>query len=210
LTGTFASFDLSAVTDTLGSIRLRETDPSQPSAGERAPAATPGSTAARPAIDASRTRPARAPAPRDVSAARTLASILSDARPPAAAVPGLRSAPTVSLPPVYDSVVRVAAAPALEERAARVYSIADGEIEPPSMLYPQLPPPVFAGNGAINSMEVIVSETGGVEHVRLVSTPQRMTDMMLLSGAKTWKFAPASHNGEPVRFRMIVSWAATP
>jgi hypothetical protein len=34
--------------------------------------------------------------------------------------------------------------------------------------------------------------------------------MMLLSGAKTWRFQPASLSGEPVRYRMVVSWSATP
>jgi hypothetical protein len=100
--------------------------------------------------------------------------------------------------------------PAIEVDRERIYSVADPGIEPPSMLYPSLPPAIFGGKGAINSMEVIVSEDGTVERVRLISSPQRMTDMMLLSGAKTWKFAPASANGEPVRYKMVVNWAATP
>jgi hypothetical protein len=103
------------------------------------------------------------------------------------------------------------APPASDVDLTRVYSVTDAGIEPPSMLYPQLPPPVYAaGNNAINSMEVVVSEEGTVERVRLISSPQRMTDMMLLSGAKTWKFTPASLHGEPVRYKMVVNWAATP
>jgi hypothetical protein len=206
-TGTLASFEVRALSDIVGSIRLQGVDSSQPARSERAAPATLGSTAPRPAVDASRALPARAPLSRDLPV-RALAATatLSDARPTSARVPVPQSAP-LSLP-VYDSVVRVAAT--VEDHSARVYSIADGEIEPPSMLFPQLPPPLYAGEGAVNSMEVIVSETGTVERVRLVSRPQRMTDMMLLSGAKTWKFTPASLDGEPVRYKMIVNWAATP
>jgi hypothetical protein len=37
-----------------------------------------------------------------------------------------------------------------------------------------------------------------------------MTDMLLLSGAKTWKFVPALKDGQPVRYRTQFSWDATP
>jgi hypothetical protein len=33
---------------------------------------------------------------------------------------------------------------------------------------------------------------------------------MLLSGAKAWRFQPASRDGEAVRYRALVSWAGTP
>jgi outer membrane biosynthesis protein TonB len=81
------------------------------------------------------------------------------------------------------------------------------------MLYPQLPPaPLVLGttNSNINVMEIVVGDNGSVEKVRLVSPPRRMTDMMLLSGAKSWRFAPASRGGLPVRYRIALSWAATP
>jgi hypothetical protein len=34
--------------------------------------------------------------------------------------------------------------------------------------------------------------------------------MLLLSGAKTWKFVPATRNGQPVRYRTQFSWEETP
>jgi hypothetical protein len=37
-----------------------------------------------------------------------------------------------------------------------------------------------------------------------------MTDMLLLSGAKTWKFTPAMKEGVPVRYRTTISWEITP
>ena len=59
-------------------------------------------------------------------------------------------------------------------------------------------------------MEVIISEVGTVERVRLVSPPKRMPDMMMLSGAKIWQFQPASKDGRAVRYRLLLSWPATP
>jgi hypothetical protein len=94
-----------------------------------------------------------------------------------------------------------------------IYTSADAGINPPKMLYPQLPPPplvVSASTDNVNVMEIIISGEGSVERVQLVSPPRRLTDMMLLSGAKSWKFAPASKNGLPVRYRMAFSWATTP
>jgi hypothetical protein len=95
--------------------------------------------------------------------------------------------------------------------AAVVYSSADLDVEPPVLLLPQLTPPlVRTGTSApaMNRMVVVVSPEGAVERVQLVEGPARMVDVMLLSGAKTWKFTPAFKDGEPVRYRTVISWAA--
>ena len=51
---------------------------------------------------------------------------------------------------------------------------------------------------------------GSVERVQLVGDPSRMPDMMLLSGAKTWRFAPATKDGEAVRYQEILTWMGRP
>jgi TonB family protein len=95
--------------------------------------------------------------------------------------------------------------------SSRLYSGEDPDVEPPEMSFSQLPAPLLMGIRAeVNTIEVVVSETGTVEHVRLVSPPRRMADMMMLSSAKTWKFEPASRQGKSVRYRLVVSWTATP
>ena len=82
---------------------------------------------------------------------------------------------------------------------------------PPVFQHPQVPAQVLSGlQPDMNTMELIVSETGTVERVRLLSTPKRMADMMLLSGVKNWEFEPAMKDGQPVRYRLELSWAATP
>jgi len=59
-------------------------------------------------------------------------------------------------------------------------------------------------------MELVISKQGRVEQVKLLTPTKRMTDMLLLSGAKTWKFTPAIRNGQPVRYRTQFSWETTP
>ena len=116
----------------------------------------------------------------------------------------------MTAPPASESAApEVPSAPVADDNTLRVYSSADSDVEPPQMLYPSLPPAI-SNSADVNVMEVFVSERGQVERVRLVSMARRMTDMMLLSGAKTWRFAPASRDGQPVRYRMVVSWSATP
>ena len=79
------------------------------------------------------------------------------------------------------------------------------------MRHPQMPAPLLSGVQAeVNTIELIISEAGTVERVRLLSRPRRMADMMLLSGAKTWEFEPASKRGQSVRYRLLLSWDATP
>jgi hypothetical protein len=92
-----------------------------------------------------------------------------------------------------------------------IYSGEDADVDPPVLLYPQIPANVMlAGEDRLNIMEVLVSETGSVERVQLLAGPSRLPDVMLLSGAKAWRFKPASRDGETVRYRALVSWAGTP
>jgi hypothetical protein len=92
-----------------------------------------------------------------------------------------------------------------------IYSGRDADVEPPVLLYPQIPTNLMlAGENRLNIMELLISETGSVDQVRLVAGPSRLPDVMLLSGAKAWRFKPASRDGETVRYRALVSWAGTP
>ena len=128
---------------------------------------------------------------------------------------------TLALPPTVESAAPVissndgdvavnVAADSDPEPVAEIYSSADAEVIPPELRQPQLPPPLLNIGGVLNTIELIVSATGTVERVKLLSPPTRMADMMLLSGAKTWIFAPASRLGHPVRYRLLLSWDATP
>ena len=114
------------------------------------------------------------------------------------------------------ATVPVTDAAAVDEPAAAapdttVYSEADRDVRPPAVLSSELPRPTFSEwTTRTNVMELIVSETGAVERARLLEAPQRMPDMMLLSRAKLWKFAPAIKDGHPVRYRLVVKWEVNP
>lgn len=101
-----------------------------------------------------------------------------------------------------------------ESTGTTIYSSADTDVQPPILMYPSLPSPIFVARNAdalvFNRMELVVAPDGSVERVRLVNGPTRMPDMMLLSGAKLWKFSPATRNGEAVRYRAIVTWSGFP
>jgi len=118
-----------------------------------------------------------------------------------------------ALPPRVDFEAAAVYAQPVETPAPApdvLYSSADRDVEPPALVFPQLTPPlVRAGTSvtAMNRMVVVVSPEGTVERVQLVEGPARMVDMMLLSGAKTWRFTPAFKDGEPVRYRTVISWA---
>ena len=110
--------------------------------------------------------------------------------------------------------VPVAAPPASEATAAvvddTIYSEQDRDVVPPQTSE-ILPGPTFTRwTTRTNAMEVIVSETGDVERVRLVTPPQRMPDILVLSRAKVWKFKPAMKDGKPVRYRLLLTWDVNP
>jgi hypothetical protein len=91
-----------------------------------------------------------------------------------------------------------------------IYSDDDQDVVPARLLTTQTGGPLFRGiQPDMNTMELLISPQGRVEQVRLISPTKRMTDMLLLSGAKTWKFAPALRDGEPVRYRTMFSWEVT-
>ena len=92
-----------------------------------------------------------------------------------------------------------------------VYSRNDPDVTPARLLTTQKGGPTFTDRASdVNTMELVISKQGRVEQVKLLTPTKRMTDMLLLSGAKTWKFLPATKNGQPVRYRTQFSWETVP
>jgi hypothetical protein len=88
-----------------------------------------------------------------------------------------------------------------------IYSSEDDDVIPARLLTSVPSGTLIRGQQPdMNTMELIVSPNGKVEQVRLLTPAKRMTDMLLLSGAKTWTFAPALQDGLPVRYRTMYSW----
>ena len=89
-----------------------------------------------------------------------------------------------------------------------VFDAADAGVSPALLVRPHLPTrsPLGIPPEKLGRLEIIVSESGEVERVRLVgTTPERqLHDFMLVAAAKAWVFAPAHRNGVPVRYRLQV------
>ena len=91
-----------------------------------------------------------------------------------------------------------------------IYSAADNDVMPPVAIYPQFPS-IPAGTEAkdVAEFDVIVTESGEVESVRARQSPASLGDAlkmtMSLSAAKTWRFRPGVRNGEPVKYRTVIS-----
>jgi hypothetical protein len=110
-----------------------------------------------------------------------------------------------------DAPVVVGSRPLVADERSIVYSKADPDVTPPRLLTVQNGGPTFRNMKMdVNTMELLISKQGRVEQVKLMTPVKRMTDMLLLSGAKTWRFSPALKNGQPVRYRTQYSWQTTP
>jgi len=127
----------------------------------------------------------------------------------------------MTLPPAVSAVspapsagrAAPAAAPAVAAGAVdpSVYSPEFPNVVPPTAIRPQLPRVLPEGVPAANlsRIEVLVQRDGTVESVKLVQGSRpTVKDGMLLSAAKTWRFAPATKDGAPVRYRKTI-WIIT-
>jgi len=94
---------------------------------------------------------------------------------------------------------------------AVIYSDRDTDVQAPTLLSAGFPGPAILGAPTqTNTVELIVSARGSVERVRLLTSPHRMPDVMLLGSAKEWKFRPALKDDRPVRYRLVLGWEVNP
>jgi hypothetical protein len=103
-----------------------------------------------------------------------------------------------------------------EPAAGTIYSASDRDVTPPLATYPRVPaPPSDIPTEALSTLELLVTETGEVESVRLRDRPAHIGEALLatinLSAAKTWRFAPAVKDGRAVKYRKLLQvWLTAP
>jgi hypothetical protein len=87
-----------------------------------------------------------------------------------------------------------------------IYSADDLDVVPPVAVYQRVPsgPPDGVSADSLPLLELLVSATGEVEKLRLITPTREVRTTMMLSAAKAWRFVPAKRNGVPVRYRQIV------
>jgi hypothetical protein len=92
---------------------------------------------------------------------------------------------------------------------AMIYSANDQDVISPAAAYPRLPaqPPTGIPAGEFCRVDLIVSEDGTVESVRLVGASCTVRESMFLSAAKAWQFQPELKDGVPARYSKTI-WLA--
>ncbi len=106
---------------------------------------------------------------------------------------------------VEQLLVRATAAKTSDDQ--RVYSVADRSVTPPTAIGRQLPvaPPIGLANQLVGTLEMVISQEGEVEAVRLHTPLNRYHERMIVSAAKAWRYRPAIKDGKPVKYRLISS-----
>ena len=87
------------------------------------------------------------------------------------------------------------------------YTAADEGVAPPALLRPRLPqlPPSGVRLTELPHVDLLVSESGEVEWVRLWPADVGVHSAMMLSAIKNWRFEPARIGGRAVRYRQTIA-----
>ena len=87
-----------------------------------------------------------------------------------------------------------------------VFSSVDTDVVPAVLMRPHLPATPRPGVRVedLPQVELVVSPAGDVESVKLLTTSAGVHSAMMLSAIKTWHFQPASRDGHPVRYRLVL------
>jgi hypothetical protein len=108
-------------------------------------------------------------------------------------------------PPPPPAPVPVPVAAPQPPAAPRVYAGEDRNVVPPVVLNQALPgfpgPVVVTRSG---KLEVLIDESGLVETAVMTDSVTMAYDRLALAATKAWRYAPATLNGVPVKFRKVV------
>jgi hypothetical protein len=91
-----------------------------------------------------------------------------------------------------------------------VFDSGHSDVIPPQFVYPLLSVPLPTGPALRGqpAIEVTINEQGTIDGVKASIPPATIAQAVKmlgeLSAAKAWRFRPASRNGHPVKYRLIV------
>jgi protein TonB len=146
--------------------------------------------------------PPPAPLPASASLAVSTLPAVSAPPPPSAAAPSAvspsPSADARSLP-TQSTAAKATLTP------STIFSAANPDVVAPVVIRQVLPPfPSQVGAAAPGVLEVVIDQTGSVESVTMRVSVNPYYDGKALDAARSWKFQPATRNGQPVKYRKIV------
>jgi hypothetical protein len=87
-----------------------------------------------------------------------------------------------------------------------IYSAENPDVVPPSPLHAKMPsePPQGVPVDSLPLLELVISAGGEVESARLMTPSPNVSVSMMVSAVKAWRFQPATRNGQPVRYRLLM------
>lgn len=85
---------------------------------------------------------------------------------------------------------------------APVYSAVDRDVEPPVPVKPKIATvlPADQREENLSVVDLVISEDGQVDSVKLIRPERGVREAMMLSAVKAWQFRPALKAGRPVRY----------
>ncbi len=113
--------------------------------------------------------------------------------------------------PAASPALVAAAAPVPKPAPPRIYGGDDARVEPPATVNQTLP--LYPGHVMLprtGKLEIVINENGLVESAVMTSSVSSSYDPLALSATKSWRYKPATLNGEPVKFRKVVQIAIRP
>jgi hypothetical protein len=94
--------------------------------------------------------------------------------------------------------------------AGKIYTAEDPLVRPPVVIkqeIPGIPQNLMAAAKPRGLVEVVIDEQGRVVAMTMRMSIHPAYDTLVLAAARDWKYQPARYNGEPVRFRRLISVA---
>lgn len=127
----------------------------------------------------------------------------SSAQPPPPAAPASGGSPT---PPRVDPVART-------PMARPLYDSASAGVTPPSPVRVgfQIPDPMKpSGSPREAVVEIVVAINGSIESATIRQPAGSPYDALVVQSAESWRYRPATKDGAPVRYRMLVKVVIPP
>lgn len=130
------------------------------------------------------------------------------AAPPPPVDPKPASPAPITAPPSA-SATPAPAAPA-GPVPGKVYTVEDAGVRPPVVVRQDVPPVPQSMMSLVKPrglVEVVIDELGRVIGMSMRTSLHPTYDALILTAARDWKYQPARYDGQPVRFRRLISVA---
>ena len=92
----------------------------------------------------------------------------------------------------------------------KIYAAEDAAVRPPVVVrqdIPSVPQSLMSMVKPRGLVEVVIDEQGRVVGMTMRTSLHPSYDALILTAARDWKYQPARYDGQPVRFRRLISVA---